>query len=86
MKMHVIIESRGQGPWTLPWISAQRWGMGIWTLGEEAKCIGLRAATQLPHLETFLVFMHEAISAERQHLNTVPDKTSDLRKWLFSFS
>ncbi len=35
MKMHVIIESRGQVPWALPWISAQRWEMGVWTLGRQ---------------------------------------------------
>lgn len=82
MEMHVIIESRGQGRWALPWISAQRWGMGISALGRQPNVLEY----QLPLLETmFLIFMHEATTAERQHLYTVPDKTGDLCKWLFSF-
>lgn len=45
MKMHVIIESRGQVPRALPWISAQRLGNGNLDTGQTAKSIGARATT-----------------------------------------
>ncbi len=39
--------------------------MGILDSREAAKCIGLRASTQLAHLEPmFLIFMLEATSTE----------------------
>lgn len=64
MKLHIITESRVQVPWDLLGISAQRWGLEIWTLGA-VKCISLSSATMVEHLEAvFYIFLVETMRTE----------------------
>lgn len=81
MKMHVIIESRGASARGFTLDQHSKMGNRNLDTRESAKCIGLRAASQLPHLEAMCPkFMLRAASTESWNLLCVPDKTSDLCK------